>query len=96
MIFTLEYYDQDTFCSMNLCLYEGSGAERKCSRQESYCSPIVLFNNSIQEETVAENYVTLKEAELCHVNTWVWVVYGSREGEAHFILGKDILAAVSV
>lgn len=96
MSFTLEYYDQDTFCSMDLCLYEGSGAERKCSQQKSYCSPIVLFNNSIQEEMMAENYVILREAELCHVNRWVWVVYSSREGEAHFILEKDILAAVSI
>ena len=97
MSFTLEYYNQDTFCSTDLCLYEGLGAKRKCSRQESYCSPIILFKNSIQEEMMVENnYVILREAELCRINTWVWVVYSGREGEAHFILEKNILAAVSI
>ena len=97
MSFTLEYFDQDTFCSMDLCLYEGSGAERKCSRQEAYCSPIFLFKNwPIQEEMMAENHVILREAELCRVNTWLWVVYSSNEGETHFVLEKDILAAVSI
>ena len=96
MSFALEYFDQDTFCSMDFCLYESLGAERKCSQQEVYCSPIFLFNNSLQEETMIDNYVVLKDAELCRVNTWLWVVYSSKEGEAHFVLEKDILAAVSI
>ena len=92
MIFTLEYFNTDTFCSMDLCLYDNS---RRCRLQKAYCSPIVLFEDEMQEELVDENYITLRETEKCRMNTWLWVVHSSDEGEAHFALENDILDAVS-
>lgn len=50
----------------------------------------------MQEELMDENYITLREAEQCHMNTWLWVVHSSEKGEAHFILEEDILDAVSI
>ena len=85
----------NTYCSMDLCLHEQS-SENKCSLQEASCSPIFLFEDGMQEELVDGNYISLREAEKCRMNTWLWVVHSSDEGEAHFIFEEDILAAVSI
>lgn len=95
MIFTLEYFHNDTFCSMDLCLYEFS-REGKCNWQEAYCSPIFLFKDWVEEELMNKNSIMLREAEQCRMNTWLWVVHSIEEGEAHFVLGDDILDAVSI
>lgn len=94
MLFTLKYFNINTYCSVDFCLYEQS-SERKCSLQEASCSPIFLFEDGMQEDLVDGNYISLREAEKCRMNTWLWVVHSSDEGEAHFILEEDILAAVS-
>ena len=68
----------------------------KCIWQEdAYCSPVFLFKANVQEKTLAENNVALKEAK-CRVNTWSWVIYNSKEAEVHFLLADDIIAAVRV
>ena len=91
MIFTLEHFNQNTFCSMDLCLYQ---ANMNCIWQENaYCSPVFLFKANVQEKAMAENNVVLREAK-CRVNTWSWVIYNSKEAEAHFLLADDIIAAV--
>lgn len=94
MTFALEYFNKDTFCSVDICLNETFSRKRKlCNWKEIYCSPIILFEDSHRED---DNHVILREAEQCRTNTWLWVVHSSGEGEAHFVLERDILDAVSI
>lgn len=91
MIFTLEYFHNNTYCSMEFCYL------RNCGFQAAYCGLIFLFEDwQQQEEQMDEHSMVLRESEPCHMNTWLWVAHSSEEGEVHFVLEDDILDAVSI
>ena len=98
MKFLVEHFSNDTVCSVKICFKrtpaENCYKREQCSFQWFISgSTTYLGNNRLTNNTPTVNNTS--GLEPCIPNTWLWVVDNSQEGEAHFVVGNNIMSNVS-
>ena len=94
----------NSLCHLKICYYKISSEECLIHCKFRWLFPETttdLRNNTLTNNaTVSEDDVLVADhdgntREPCVPNTWLWVVSSSEEGEAHFIVGNNIIDNVS-